>query len=291
MSNGVCGTPSGVTSGVLRRQAALATGAVGRRYHYSGQRVFSLAARALRRFSPPGEIDYLDADGYRRVADLRDHMESLVFVGRHRLPGPVIAAVRPGDWVVDVGASVGSVAGQLCRAVGAQGAVWAFEPIPRNVARLRRLAEVNGLGQLHVFDCALSSANGTATIGLAGPGGSGYASFTASWISAGRLDVRVERLDDLVASVDEPRPLRLVKLDVEGYERHVLEGAAGTLRVHRPLVYCEFNDVILRDAGSSSVELLATFDDLGYGVAPAWRRTAEDLTGRNVDLLLTPIGG
>lgn len=271
-----------------RTGIAVATGMVGRRYHYPGHRAFSLAARVLRRFPPPDEVAYVDADGYRRVVDLRDHMESLVFVGRHRLPPSVMAQVRPGDWAVDVGANVGSVSGQLCRAVGSGGLVWAFEPVPRNVDRLRRLADVNGLDQLRIFDCALASTTGTSSIGLPGEGGSGHASFTASWIRDGRLEVRTRRLDDLTENVAVRRPLRLVKIDVEGYERQVLEGARETIRRHRPLVHCEFNDIILRDAGSSSAELLGDFRDLGYVVAPSCRRAAARLAGRNVDLLLAP---
>ncbi len=241
----------------------------------------------MRRFPPPEELTYEDPDGYVRTADLRDHMESLVFVGRHRLPRPVMAALRPGDWAVDIGANVGSVAGQMCRAVGAGGLVWAFEPIPRNVDRLQRLADSNGLTQLEIFGCALSSCKGTASINLAGEGSSGHASFTASWIRGGRLDVATERLDDLTGQVDGTRALRLVKLDVEGFEGEVLEGAQETIRRFRPLIYCEFNDIILRDAGSSSAALLEAFASLGYRVAPGWRRTSARLAGRNVDLLMT----
>lgn len=271
-----------------RLRTAVAVGAVGRRYSYPGQRAFSPAARVLRRFPPPGELTYRDADGYERTADLRDHMESLVFVGRHRLPKAVVAGLRPDDWVVDIGANVGSVAGQMCRLVGDAGLVWAFEPIPRNVDRLRRLAETNRLRQLEVFPCALSSTAGSATIRLAGDQSSGHASFTASWIREGSLDVATERLDHLTEGFYPGRSLRLVKLDVEGFERQVLEGAEATIRRFRPLIYCEFNDVILRDAGSSSAELFSAFTELGYSVAPAWRRTGARLAGRNIDLLLEP---
>jgi FkbM family methyltransferase len=254
----------------VRRAAAVALGHAGRRYTYPGQRALSLVARGVRRFPPAGEIVYTDADGYTRTADLRDHMESLVFVGRHRLPKAAMAAVRSGDWAVDIGANVGSVAGQLCRAVGDQGLVWAFEPIPRNLDRLHALASVNALSQLRIFPSALSSATGTATIRLAGEGSSGHASFTASWIDKGELEVRTERLDDLTAEVDDNRPLRLVKLDVEGFEQQVLEGAEATLRRFRPLVYCEFNDIT------------------GYRPAPGYERASRSLPGRNVDLLMTP---
>ena len=272
----------------MHRRAAELTGVVGRHYTYPGQRAFSLAARALRRFPPAGDLTYSDADGYVRVADLRDHMESLVFVGRHRLPKTVAALLRTGDWAIDIGANVGSIAGQMCRAVGGAGLVWAFEPIPRNVARLQGFQEANGLTQLRLFDCALSSTSGTAPIRLAGDTSSGHASFTASWIDAGRLDVPVRRLDDLTADLDNPPPLRLIKLDVEGFESQVLAGAEATIGRFRPWIHCEFNDIILRDAGSSSEMLLQAFEDLGYRVAPAWRGLRAKLDGRNVDLLLGP---
>jgi FkbM family methyltransferase len=280
-----------VSDAALRRRTALALGAVGRRYTYPGQRAFSLVARVLRRFPPEGELTYRDADGYLRRADLHDHMESLAFVGRHRLPKSVTADLRPGDWALDVGANVGSVTGQLCRAVGATGRIWAFEPIPRNVARLTGFREANDLFQLEVFDCALSSTKGRATISLAKEGFSGHASFTASWIDDGEMDVPTDRLDDLTSELDDSAPLRLMKIDVEGFEREVIAGAEATIRRFRPSIFCEFNDIILRDAGSSSHELLSAFGDLGYCVAPTWSRRATNLTGRNVDLLMTPKPG
>lgn len=274
-----------------RHRTAQGVGALGRHYALPGHRAFSLAAKGLRRLAPPAELVYRDADGHIRTVDLRDHMESLVFVGRHRLPRAVADMVRPGDWAVDVGANVGSVAGQLCPRVGRDGLVWAVEPLPRNVERLRALAEANGLHQLEVLPYALGARRGMATIRLGGEGASGYSSFTASWICNGSLDVPTERLDDLTAAVDHERPLRLVKLDVEGFEREVLAGAEATLRRWRPLVYCEFNDIILTDAGSSSAELLQCFRELGYSVAPAWQRAGQRLAGRNVDLLMAPPPG
>jgi hypothetical protein len=105
----------------------------------------------------------------------------------------------------------------------------------------------------------------------------------ATWESAGEIDVATARLDDLVAERRPPGGLRLVKIDAEGFEPQVLAGATETLSTLRPLVLCEFNDVLLRQAGTSSDELLQRFAALGY--APVGRRPAT-LAGRNVDLLL-----
>ena len=100
------------------------------------------------------------------------------------------------------------------------------------------------------------------------------------------MDVATARLDDLVAGRRPPAPLRLVKIDAEGFEPHVLAGATETLSTLRPLVLCEFNDVLLQQAGTSSAALLQRFAALGYApVTPLERRPAK-LAGRNVDLLL-----
>ena len=69
------------------------------------------------------------------------------------------------------------------------------------------------------------------------PGGeSGWASFTKSWDTNGTLEVATWRLDDLVDEQGFVGRLALIKLDVEGFEPKVLEGAGRTLRRLRPAV-------------------------------------------------------
>jgi len=75
---------------------------------------------------------------------------------------------------------------------------------------------------------------------------------------------------------------------VEGFEPQVLEGAAETLGAMRPAVMCEFNDIVLKDAGSSSAELLAIFERLGYRPSVECQAASTDMAGKVVDLLLRP---
>jgi hypothetical protein len=98
----------------------------------------------------------------------------------------------------------------------------------------------------------------------------------------------VRSVDSLAAEHGSDRRLALIKIDVEGYESQVLAGARETLARLRPLLYVEFNDEILRDAGSSSVQLLQLFKGAGYRVANEAAASEERLRIRVVDLLLEP---
>ena len=276
-----------------------ATDGDGTREEVIVNRVLSMSGNVARRFLPRGRtrlarflaasagnrsIPYRDVWGLRRVADLGDVMEAMSFVGIRPLPPNVAKLIRPGDWVVDVGANVGLVTAQLCHLVTRKGAVWAIEPLPANVARLEELKSLNDLTFLRIIEGALTSHTGKETLRLPASGGSAHPSLTKSWDTGATLQVPSWQLDDLVFESPHSRRITFLKLDVEGSEPRVMAGAGRTLREMRPLVYCEFNDILLRDAGSSSPDLLRRFRALGYEC----RGPLPQLKGTVVDLLLHP---
>jgi FkbM family methyltransferase len=230
----------------------------------SGLRGRRRVANLLSRYPGGAEVRYTDHCGFDRVADLSDQMEARVFLGLGGLPAVAVGCFGPGDWVIDVGANIGGTTGEMCRAVGPHGCVWALEPVPRNLERLRQLQSTNAISQLTVYPVAASSASGSAVLSLAAEGFSGHASFHNSAIRSGVLEVRTESIDHLVESAPPGRRLRFIKIDVEGHEMEVLEGARRTLAEHRPLVCCEVNAPILRDRGASPSDLLDAFWALGY---------------------------
>ena len=234
---------------------------------------------------------FVDTTGHKRTADLADDIECQWFTGVDiGLPTRVLDLVDPGDWVIDLGANIGVVTGQLASRIGASGRVWAIEPVPRNIERLHELQDQNDLGMIRIFELAIGAADGDVTLGLPPPGSSGWASATASWINAGQLTVSGRSLDSLIRETGEHQRLALIKIDVEGYEPHVLAGALDTLARLKPMLYVEFNDPILRDAGTSSIELLDRFAEVGYGVAADFVRASRRLDRNVVDLLLLPAG-
>lgn len=147
--------------------------------------------------------------------------------------------LRPGDCAVDVGANIGYLTGLCAARVGAAGAVDAFEPHPGVLARLRR--NVGRLsrppwGSVRLHDCALGRHEGHAR--LFEPEGFGANEGTSTLVArqgaaatgeGAGLEVRVARLDGILADGE----IRLMKVDVEGFEAEVFAGAQRLLEEQR----------------------------------------------------------
>lgn len=144
--------------------------------------------------------------------------------------------VAPGDCVIEVGANIGSHTVGLARAVGPAGSVIAIEPQPAIFRILCANLALNGLSNVITHACGCGDRRKTLCFpeySLAQPHNSGSVSLAST--GNGR-QVAVAPLDELAGN---PRRLRLIKIDVEGMEREVLQGAAELIAGHRPLLYVE----------------------------------------------------
>jgi FkbM family methyltransferase len=140
------------------------------------------------------------------------------------------AAIRPNDVVYDLGAQSGFYSLLASRLVGPQGAVYSFEPLPRNVGFLEEHIALNGITNIKIFELAISSTDGTARFeDGAGPLQGGLS-------ERGRRDVRVARLDTLL-SESQLRPPNAIKIDIEGGGLQACLGAKQLLEIHKPVVF------------------------------------------------------
>lgn len=140
--------------------------------------------------------------------------------------------LRPGDVVVDVGANVGLHAVHAAELVGPEGRVYAVEPTHWTVGVLEANVWRHGCSNVVVLPVAAGATSSMARLSIPADGRSG-----AAVVAAAHGDVPIEPLDALVAS-DQ---VAVLKIDVEGAERAVLEGAAAIRdRSPRLLVIVEF---------------------------------------------------
>jgi FkbM family methyltransferase len=170
--------------------------------------------------------------------------------------------VEEGATVVDIGANIGFFTRRFASWVGEAGRVIALEPEPLNFADLRDVLREDGtLPRVRLLEAAAAEYAGTAQLKLnpLHPGDHKLAG------DGSGIDVKVVRLDDVLAERKWPR-VALVKIDVQGAEERVLDGAEQTLGSLRPAWYVEADDDHLRAMGSSAAQLVRRFVGHGYGI-------------------------
>ncbi|MCK7580320.1 MAG: FkbM family methyltransferase [Chromatiales bacterium] len=148
-------------------------------------------------------------------------------------------ALSEGDVVYDIGAHIGYYTLAAARHVGASGMVYAFEPLALNQRFLAGHIQANALSNVRLIDACVGAVPGTARFHQGQGSGRGRLS------ERGALEVRVVTLDDLLQSGDI-RPPTLLKIDVEGAEYDVLQGAADLLQQHRPSILLSVHSEHLR---------------------------------------------
>lgn len=144
----------------------------------------------------------------------------------------VLSYLKPNDVFVDVGANVGVYSLLAASVDGVR--ILAFEPDPGARLRLEENVRLNSLEtRVHVYECALGSAEGSGflTVGL------DTMNHVVSTSQGGARPVQVARLDTLLALVSSR--VAMVKIDVEGLERSVIEGALQVLERDRPALIVE----------------------------------------------------
>lgn len=184
-----------------------------------------------------GYVPYGDGGLWLYIpADLDRQGQRLVIDGG--VPDPVLALVaRPGDVAIDIGGNLGEWMAPLAATVGAEGRVYVFEPVPVLADALVRTARINRFtAMVDVVPSAADDATGKAAFNMTmAAGGDGALSGLSS---GGGETVPTITLDDFVVERGLDR-LDLIKIDVEGAERRVLEGARKTLAALKPRVVFE----------------------------------------------------
>lgn len=171
--------------------------------------------------------------------------------------------IRPGDTVCDIGANKGSFLWWMSRWVGPGGRVIAFEPQEELAEYLRKVCHILKLNNVTVEAKAAGAVTGTDTFYIPGETGTSPGASLNVRVSQREmcraLSVPVTTLDDYF---DADCPVSVLKLDVEGAERGVFEGACRILKDRSPLLVFECEQRHL-DTGDV-FDVFRILEDLGY---------------------------
>jgi len=172
--------------------------------------------------------------------------------------------LKPGDVFIDVGANIGNHT-LVAASCGAK--VHAFEPVPRIASALRANIKLNHLSEeIIVREEAVGDAPGFAMINIADRNDNGSHSLIEG-IEARSVEqqrVSITRLDDYIESLKAVPTL--VKIDVEGYEARVLDGASQLLQNSTVSFIIETADRIADRIGESARSVIERMFKFGYTI-------------------------
>lgn len=205
-------------------------------------------------------------DGISFELDLNQLIDSdLYFLGAWEFytAEGIKKCVRPGDTVIDIGANIGAHTLLCSKLVGTEGRVIAFEPMSWANKKLARNVELNPELRKNItierFVVSDKVANKHSV------------SFRTSWVLFGvknppcSEEVSSVTLDDYARRANINK-MNLIKIDVDGFEYKVLQGARNVIYEFRPTLVLELCTYSLRSVGDNIEDLLAYLKEFGYGI-------------------------
>jgi FkbM family methyltransferase len=222
---------------------------------YSNRRIAKLIRSTLNRGVQHGLVVTTIAagnlSGMRLYLDLQTEKDLWLGTYEPELQKAICDFVEPGTVAYDIGANIGYITLQLAKAVGLNGRVLAFEPLPSNIERLEKNLLLNGFtDQVQITPAAVVDRTGPVRFKVGPSVGTGKVEGSSGRdLYADRVVLRVNgiAIDDLVFDRGKVAP-DLIKLDIEGGEVLALPGMGRVLREIHPLMLLEIHGPEAADA-------------------------------------------
>lgn len=144
--------------------------------------------------------------------------------------------VKPGHVFLDVGANVGVFSMKAAKEVGPDGLVVALEPFIGIAQQFWRNVEANGFRNVRLRNCCAGRQTGEASFFL--NHGSPNSFSLRQEDNAASISVLCVSLDDL-CKWERLERVDYLKIDAEGAESQILEGAAEMIRRFQPIIQVE----------------------------------------------------
>lgn len=221
------------------------------------------------------DVVWTKVPGGEVLASLNDYVGRLIFYTGdldRRITWICAKLVQSGDTVCDIGANIGLVTIWLSVLVGARGNVHTFEPNPDLQKILRRTFTRNKISNVTLHCLALGEKDDVMELRVPHHNaGLGSLVRNRNSDNCKMYSVPVRTLSEVV-SQNDITSIRLIKIDVEGFEENVLRGSENVLREVRPeAILFEMNEQFDgKTREQSIIKILRDFDYCFFSIPRCW---------------------
>jgi FkbM family methyltransferase len=178
--------------------------------------------------------------------------------------------IKEGYVVLDIGANIGLHVLYASKLVGANGRVYAFEPVKKTYNRLVENIGLNRFKNINHFNLAISDTNGESSITTSLDGFDAWNSMAGTPGVQGKNFVKevikTQTLDDFIAQHIGDKKIDLIKIDTEGWEWNVLMGGSNYLKNNSPDLMVEYAAGIMENFDRKLVDVFDKLTEYGYKV-------------------------
>jgi FkbM family methyltransferase len=196
--------------------------------------------------------------------DISDYIAHTAYFGLDRSTDKLFELCKKDSIVFDIGVNIGCTAlrmSQIC----SEGRVYGFEPDKQNFSACMDNINLNPqVRNLQLSPIALGSESGMVSMTVTEPRNRGGNHISAtSNLSQSEADIPMVSLDAFVAN-QHISQINVIKIDTEGFEFKILQGAKVCLTKFKPSLFIELNHGNLQRQGDSATAMIQLLNQLGY---------------------------
>ncbi|HEX6224854.1 MAG TPA: FkbM family methyltransferase [Chryseolinea sp.] len=170
-----------------------------------------------------------------------------------------------GDVILDIGANIGWYSIVLKNNINRKVMFYAFEPEPLNFELLKKNIEHNRISNIEAVNKAVAEKSGQSTLFLYHPKNSGRHSLLDINPQTNKsIQVETVNVEDFLRDRNvDFKKVKLIKIDIEGYEVFALKNAAELLQ-QLPYMFIEYSPVLIRKGGQDPANFIRWLADFGF---------------------------
>lgn len=244
---------------------------------------------------PKGSIRNCTRNGITYRLDISDYMEHALYfnISNHvDFDRRMLYSLIREDYVCfDIGANIGETTLNFAQ-LAKNGKVYSFEPVPFLYERLTTNVGLNTFKNIELHNLAISDNSDDLFFEAPKNRNSSGISLTKE-NSNTSMRVASNTLDEFVSS-KQIEKIDFIKIDVEGFENYVINGAKQTLKKFKPMLFVEIDNRYLIPKNTSEKKLLTQLQQEFYytlyrihGLEKIKINTIED-SGQHYDVLCVP---
>ena len=176
--------------------------------------------------------------------------------------------IKQGMIVVDIGANIGYYTLISAKLVGNKGKVYAFEPEPNNFEFLVKNVEINKYTNVITIQKAISNKHGKIEL-FVDKVNWGAASFSENNIQiqkGGIVEVEAVTLDEFFENVVRDDKVDFIKIDTQGAEELIVEGAEKVFKNNNLKIIMEFWPYGLKNVGTDPLKFLHKLQNYSFKI-------------------------